>query len=569
MIQKFRFTVFLIVMFFGYAFSQIKFSNVKGFSGPNDIFVSGNVIDASGNVFVTGHFDSIIDFDAGPGSYTLQSKGRYDIFVARYNPLGALDWVKQIGGNGDDRVNSISINNFDKIYICGAFTGVADFDPGPDSTLFTAAAGYDAFVCQLNTSGDLIWARHFSGTQDVIANDAAPDNKGSIYVTGAFKGTADFDPGMNTINHISAGLDDAFFLKLDQNGNYVWSKRYGNTGSDGGSAVAASSLINVYMAGWFSGSIKLFETPEEYTASGQKDIFLLKVNDTNGNTLAGKTIGGPGTEKVEDMTVDVHDELYMTGYFESTVDFDVSPDKELYLSSSGSEDIFVAKLGKIAEFDYFWVRSMGGPSQDNGRAIAVYGNSIFVTGFFSESADFDPGEYPYTISSKGNSDIFISQLDQYGNFVCAAGVGGPGADIGEGIAIKSDMQLHIAGVHSGYTSSPPDFDPGVGTETLTATGTYNGFLAKYESCRNTVDLQNFEIQRFTLIPNPTDGRVRVELPENNNLQVLVLNATGSVILRPIILGTSIDLDLQSQPAGLYIIKIEHSDSWQAVKLVKY
>jgi hypothetical protein len=147
-----------------------------------------------------------------------------------------------------------------------------------------------------------------------------------VFVTGSFTGTADFDPSSATANLTSAGGNDIFIAKYNSSGDYVWAKGMGGTGSDIGNSLALDGRGNVFV----------------------------------------------------------------TGQFASTADFDPSASTAT-LTSAGILDIFIAKYNSTG--DYLWAFRMGNTTDDIGYSIILDGNSnAIVAGFFQENApiDFDP-----------------------------------------------------------------------------------------------------------------------------------------------------------------------------------
>src|SRR5690606_40058700 len=69
-----------------------------------------------------------------------------------------------------------------------------------------------------------------------------------------FNGTADFDPGSGTYNMTSAGNNDIFIQKMDNNGNFLWAKAIGGTGIAFGIAIAVDAAGNVYAIRYFAGT---------------------------------------------------------------------------------------------------------------------------------------------------------------------------------------------------------------------------------------------------------------------------------------------------------------------------
>ena len=81
------------------------------------------------------------------------------------------------------------------------------------------------------------------------------DASGNVYTTGYFQGTVDFDPGAGTFNLTSAGLQDIFISKLDAAGNFVWAKQLGGTLNDVGYSIALDTSGNVYTTGFFRDTV--------------------------------------------------------------------------------------------------------------------------------------------------------------------------------------------------------------------------------------------------------------------------------------------------------------------------
>ena len=94
----------------------------------------------------------------------------------------------------------------------------------------------------------------FRGTSNNYGQSVVLDSSGNIYTTGTFAGTADFDPGDGIANLTSTGGNDVFVSKLDMSGNYVWAKGFGGTNGESGYSVAVDSLGNVYTTGIFQGT---------------------------------------------------------------------------------------------------------------------------------------------------------------------------------------------------------------------------------------------------------------------------------------------------------------------------
>ncbi|MBK8414372.1 MAG: SBBP repeat-containing protein [Bacteroidetes bacterium] len=100
-----------------------------------------------------------------------------------------------------------------------------------------------------------MWARNFSGADYETAFSVAADISGNVFVTGSFDGTSDFDPGSGVNNLTSAGFQDIFVVKLNASGNFVWAHQLGSVADDYGNSVAVDATGNLYLAGYFQTTV--------------------------------------------------------------------------------------------------------------------------------------------------------------------------------------------------------------------------------------------------------------------------------------------------------------------------
>ena len=390
-----------------------------------------------------------------------------------------FEWAKSMGGIGSDVGNSIAVDNSGNVYTTGSFLRTVDFDPGPGTFNLTSAGGTtDIFISKLDTIGNFVWAKKIGGMRFNMSHSIAVDATGNVYFTGQFMDTVDFNPGSGTFNLISAGYYNMFVCKLDASGNFVWAKNMGG-GSDSeiGHSIAIDSLGNVYSTGHFSGTADFDPGSAMFNlnSSGYRDIFVSKL-DASGNFLWAKGMGGTGYEEGLSIAVGKAGNVYTTGEFSGTVDF--NPDIGIFnLTSTGSKDIFLCKLDSSGNF--IWAKQMGGLGDDIGNSIAMdsFGNT-YLTGKFMDTADFDPGTGSFNLNSSGGYDIFVSKLDTFGNFIWAKNMGGPGDDIGSSIAINPLGSVFTTGGFEGTV----DFDPGPGSFNFTTAGFNDIFVSKWSQC---------------------------------------------------------------------------------------
>jgi hypothetical protein len=191
----------------------------KQFTAPAYYYSDGHsiAVDTSGNVYTAGRFSGTVDFDPGPGTFSMKSTGLNDAFICKLNSSGGFMWAKIVGGcQNQDYASSIALDDSANIYVTGQFSYIGDFDPGPGTFNLTAPGGFDCFISKFTTSGNFVSAIRLGGTSNDHGASIAVDASANIYTTGYFGGVADFDPGPGTLNISSAGGADVFVHKILQ-----------------------------------------------------------------------------------------------------------------------------------------------------------------------------------------------------------------------------------------------------------------------------------------------------------------------------------------------------------------
>jgi hypothetical protein len=404
-------------------------------------------LDHENNLLITGNFYGSGDFDPSTNSYILNSQGNSDCFIAKYTNNGDFIWAKSIGGGNIDAGRSIiSLSNND-IIITGQFFGPIDFDPGIGSNYLYPTIPYnngslsyttDFFTLKLSSSGDFIWANINGDYSDDICYSSIDSNDNIIQV-GRFAGSIDIDPGTSVLNLYSGGNGNGygtFIRKLSPTGNLIWAKSLENGLSSSADvlSVTVDNNDNIIMSGYFFGTIDFDPNNSIFnlTSNGASDCYTLKLN-TNGDFLWVKSIGGNanGLEAGASLTNDNLNNIYVLGYLESpgsTVDFDNGPNSYFLSDDYGT---FLVKYDfngnlqwatriersiDLNQIFYCWETSSG-PGITGGRCIKIEGNSIYISGAFSHTIDFDPSSSNFLLSTAPNpssassTDSFVHKLN--------------------------------------------------------------------------------------------------------------------------------------------------------------
>ncbi len=323
--------------------SNGSFVWAKGIGGTKIDIVTGVAVDSSG-IYITGWFGDIVDFDPGPSAMNLTSAGEDDIFVSKLDQNGNFVWAKSMGSGMDDNGWGLDLDKNGNVYLTGYFTGLVDFDPGIGVKNLASAGNTDIFVAKFGNTGNFIWAENMGGAYFDHGYDIALDSDDNIFVTGTFQNIADFDPGASEFMLASAGNDDIFITKLNNNGGLIWAEDMGGTADDTAWRIVADRNSYVYVTGYFNGTAD-FDPGigiSNLTSSGSTDIFIVNVK-SDGSFMWAKGIGGVGDDYGYSIAVDTSGYIYVTGSFRGTTDFDPGVGVS-NLTSSGYYDIFLLKL---------------------------------------------------------------------------------------------------------------------------------------------------------------------------------------------------------------------------------
>jgi hypothetical protein len=562
MIKKIILLIFLFSSLFLVAQPQnFEWANSIGSHSGNDI---GNCIvtDEYGNIYSTGYFYDTVDFDPGPATFNIVSKGASDVFISKLDAAGNFLWAKSVSGPYGQGAHSITLDGSGNIYITGFFWGLTDFDPGVGTFNLTNIYNQDIFILKLDSSGNFVWAKQINeSTYEDDGYSITVDAISNVYITGYFNYTADFDPGPGTYNLNNGNI---FVLKLDSAGNFVWAKGFGGMGWNIGYSIKVDAIGNVYVAGQFEGLADFDPNTGVYNliSVGDKDAFVVKFN-SSGNFVWAKQIGSLGDDRSYSLVLDALNNIYITGYFSQTADFD--PGSGIFnLTSAGGNDVFVLKLDNYGNF--VWAKKFDGTQGQTCFSIAIDSvNNIYVAGVYSGTVDFDPSISIFNLTASGYGDMFICKLNNYGNFISVIGLGGTGFEIANSIAISPSNDIYTIG---DFTETV-DFDPGPGIFNLTATSNYNIFIHKIS--QKWVGINESKNDAGILIyPNPTNSKFSIII--NGLVKDAVIemyNSQGELIFKSLTASRENIIDLTNQALGIYFAKIiKDNNSIVSQKIIK-
>jgi len=431
------------------------------------------VTDYWGDVFVVGWFHGAVDFDPGPGSAVRNSiNNSVDAFLSKFKPDGTFDWVTIWGGPQTDYAKDIAYDPSGLLYIVGEFTETVDFDPGSGVDEKTSLGSQDAYALCYSTDGVYYWTRTWGGAFTEKANsvlykggsvervlvtgtfaDTAffpngevkvsngvtdiymvdimdghdllgvwggpeedhgmgltldPVNNNLVAVTGSFSDDIDFDPeGMFGGRH-SAGCTDAFISVYDISTDGTlpnqWIITWGDAGFDYSYNICAVPG-SYYVTGSFMMTVDFDpgSNTDSRTASGFADAYVVHLG-TAGEYFNVTTWGGDdgtsASDSGNDIVTDSIGNVYVVGDFAG---------EAFGIASQGKSDCVVAKYDP--NLNGIWAAGWGGPEVDICYGVCVnQWDRIFITGYYQESADLNPGSGVDIHTSNGTQDCFLVKL---------------------------------------------------------------------------------------------------------------------------------------------------------------
>lgn len=363
------------------------------------------ITDNSGSCFVTGYFYGTAVF----GVDTIISSGSQDIFVAKYNTSGVLQWIKRAGGTLSDVGNAITSDTFGNVIVTGQFSGTAQFDSQSLTSMNNPTNGlpsFDIFVAKYNSAGNLVWVKQGSAPYTDRGIDVGADSAGNVYVTGQFSDTITFDQ-----IHYNNMFNAIFLIKYDSIGNEVWFRMAGSSDQCISYGIAVDDSSNIYLTGDFLNNI-FFIGNIQFTLSNTyfNNIFLTKYNG-NGELLWAVADGSESEVSARNIALDELSNAYIIGNFRCRF----SEYSEVFgggtFNSVGYNDVYVTKYDPTGS--RIWMRNFGSRKDDCGAGISAFitDNPVVVGSFISNLY------FPTSGFINGNS-YHSSLAANYGKSIC-------------------------------------------------------------------------------------------------------------------------------------------------------
>jgi len=404
-------------------------------------------------------------------------------------------YVKTFGSLSDinkfsDIVNDVETDSNGNVYQSGAFRFTVDFNP--NKAISVKRSGYynDAYVSKTNADGSFAWVWQTEGFYGAYATSAIADADENVYVTGYFNGKTDFDSDRNATEYKYSRYSwDAFYVKLDKDGNLLWVKTLNGNRDEFARDIAIDKDGNLYITGYYNATLLDFD-PGFYTVDwqailGYPTLYVTKINSdgTYGWThRSGHMAGTIQGQKIEISTQPEgsSDLIYVAGHFSGTINFDENDrdsDTDLQtVISNGSNDGFLFQLNDQGILN--WLRTIGSTSTDEISDIHTTNSGVYVIGTTIDETIFGDGLIEETLGRPGGRNAYYSQFNSDGSYVKTKILPSTSASTSLFISADNNDNVYVSGIFSEATDFYSGSDP-IASDIREIDGYSNVYVSKY------------------------------------------------------------------------------------------
>ena len=485
--------------------------------GMQSTYFENVATDSEGNCYVVGCFDGNImgDITFNDEDPAEQLTG----LLVKFNSAGEYLWHKQIYTDDGTqytkvRIDGVATDSNGDVYITGFFCGTANIGSGISITS-TAPGTHSMFIVKYSAiDGTPLWADEAAGTDASYGYNLAIDSSDDVYVTGSFKGTADFSGTQLT----STGDYDGFVAKYSSGGIFQWVDKVGDTSYDSGYSIAIDNNDNIFIIGKFNGAPTIGATT---LAPGTNDMFVAKCSDDGAwqNAIAFYCTDNYGFGYIHDIGCDANGNVFVTGPFNTDIDF--GNGAEPYTTYPG----YLARYGNSLDYQWHKIMASDEDDPDNGTfALKTdVANNVIVTGSLYGTIDFGSG---ITITENGYSHQapYIAKFNNAGEIQYAqvfnnqeGGFGGSGL----GIDVVGESVI-VAGVFDNPIT--------IGNITITCPNKFIWVASGIDPLSSENDILTFDfvsIDEISINIDDINKTVGVVVPEGTNVSSLTSEITVS------------------------------------------
>ncbi|GAA4024929.1 hypothetical protein GCM10022409_06140 [Hymenobacter glaciei] len=494
-------------------------------------YLTEKVFDAAGNLYEASSFVGTINI----GGTTLQSKGLFDAYVAKYSSTGALLWLRQLGSSTDESIDGICLDAAGNVYVAGGFTSSLAIGNGVMLNGRGFATSFLSFVIRYSSQGTPTWAQQNSNftSANSSAQKVNVDAAGNVVVLGGFDN--DLTIGNTTIETTAFATYGTYIATFSSAGvpqSLIRAYEYLLLPSPAINLIYLPTAViakagAVYVVSQFVPDA-VFNTNTTLHSRGGVDVLIAKYTPS-GVLEWVQQFGGADDDFGLAAEVDAAGNVYMGGAFNSAISFGATT-----LTSKGKLDGYLTKYSPQGA--PLWIRSFGNSGIDIVFEVGLdAGDNPYLTGQFQNQVILPPVSF----TAVGSTDALVAAYTPQGQVRWVHSAGGAG-DTGAG-SMGFDAQGDI--LVTGYFYDSCSF----GSIKLNTSGSLEHFVARLHD-PTVVPTKSLK----GLYPNPATDLVHLDgLLPGASLQII--DVLGRVV-REITLTPAATFSVRGLAAGLYIVR---------------
>lgn len=549
-----------------------SFNWAKTYGGSKAQLSENICTDATGNVYTVGEFSSSVNFDPATSTNTVISNGSYDLYLTKHSNTGSLIWYKTIGSANPELATCVRMDPSGDIYFMGTFDQKTDFDPSSSVDTLNSAGKFGAFISKYDANGNYLNTKLFQNIQ--VISDMVFEPNGNILIVGYTHGIdvpdVDFSAATYSIG-VPNNTQQGVVIRYNSSWGFLNAFKIG-----GGGFNVPQDVMYIYdivlesngmvICGGFRGDCDFDPgVPNTNNATSPNtnsnyDMYFAKY-DLSGNLLWHRVFASANGDYASSVEI-YNNKLYVTGRFEGTIDMDPSA-ATATITSNGGIDVFFGCYDLSGNL--VWVKSFGSPGDEYSARISMGqgNNSLIVSGTsYNATLDIDPGAAVVTVSTTGNTSLFVGVYDLNGNYLNHVNISGTNNSYLTAHEFKNN------GIYlTGYYRGTANFDPNASSYSVVTTGVDDAFVCKYSMLSTA--LSDYKVEEaLQLFPNPTSHEVQLVASVEID-RIEVVNSVGEIVLLESTLNIKeTRLEVSSLKQGVYFVKLYTKAGLVTKKLIK-
>lgn len=480
------------------------------FGGTEHEIVGALTVDGNGNVIICGHTEST-NAIATTGAYNTIYALAYDVYIAKFNSNGVLQWGTYYGDTGVDEAWGIACDAQNNIYITGFTSSMFGISTGGGHQTTNGGGNNDAFISKFDAAGvNLLWGSYYGGAGDDGGTALEVDANGKVFLAGNTSSTLNIATAVSHQSVIGSA-EDGFVAQFNASGVRQWATYFGGSEVDYIYDLVIDSSNDILFCGQTL-------SPNAIATIGAYQTAMANVNNyeayfakfsNSGNLQSASYYGGEESETAKGIAIDAQSKVYLAGETTSTVG--ISTPNSQSTVQIGNGDAFISK---------FCINSIIPLTPATNTTICLNDTLIISA---------PVGCISYTWNTSANTySILVSNTITVGSFTYSVKVvDADGCD-----AISDTIQVDI------------------------------------EECTTGINRQIGE-DAMTIFPNPTNSKATILFNQTwSQTHLKLFSSMGQLLMEIPVYTKEVVLDLNEYNSGIYFLMIKQNGNSTTKKLIK-